>query len=85
MGRITLQYEADGREVVAVDAGDYIYPDDVRLNEGRDRLYVKASGLAGGIWHETRLYEYDLVKRRQVRKTRVHPDVIPPECAMANK
>lgn len=84
-GEVSIRYEADGREMVAVDPGDYIYPKDVRLNDAHDRLYVKASGAAGGIWDETWLYEFDLVGRKQVRKSRVHLDALPPECPMPKK
>src|SRR5262245_42766443 len=83
-GTIRIRYEPDGPEVVAVQPGDYIYPGDVRVNDRHDRLYVKASGLAAGIWKETWLYEYDLVNRKPVRKNRVHPDALPPECPMPN-
>ena len=84
-GEITIRFDADGREVVAVDPGDYIYPRDVRLNGAKDRLYVKASGAAAGIWEETWLYEYDLRHRRQLRKNRVQPAALPPECAIGQK
>ena len=84
-GQINARYEADGRDVLVVDPGDYIYPDDVRLNDGRDRLYVKASGAAGGISVETWVYEYDLVEQRLLRKNRVHPEALPAECRMPNK
>jgi hypothetical protein len=84
-GEIAIQYEPDGRKVVAVDPGDYIAPNDVRLNDHRNRLYVKASGAAAGIWEETWLYEYDLVERRPLRKSRVHPEALPPECRMLTK
>src|ERR1039458_1385734 len=46
-GRIHVRYLTTGRESVAADAGDYVYPSDVRLNAQVDLLYVKASGLAG--------------------------------------
>jgi hypothetical protein len=84
-GNIRIRYEPDGLEVVAVQPGDYIYPSDVRLNDRHDRLYVKARGSAAGVWGETWLYEYDVLKRRQVRKDRVHPDALPPECLMPKK
>jgi hypothetical protein len=84
-GKITIRYEPDGSSVTAVQPGDYIYPSDVRVNANNDRLYVKARGLAAGIWEETWLYEYDLQNRKQVRKQRVHPDALPAECPMPGK
>jgi len=84
-GNITIRYEPDGPSLVAVQPGDYIYPSDVRVNEKHDRLYVKARGLAAGIWKETWLYEYDLQNRKQLRKQRVEPDVLPAECPMLQK
>ena len=84
-GNITIRFEGDGAEIVAVKPGDYIYPKDVRLNNRRDRLFVKASGLAAGIWDETWLYEFDLLERKQVRKNRVDADVLPPECPMPKR
>jgi hypothetical protein len=84
-GRVTLHYLPDGPSVPAAVPGDYVYPADVRINDGHDRLYVKASGSAGGIWEETWLYEYDLKNRRQVRKQLVDPSVLPEECSMEKK
>ena len=81
-GTIVIRYEPDGRSVTAVQPGDYIYRKDVRLNDRRDRLYVKARGLAAGMWDETCLYEYDLQNEKQLRKERVHPDALPAECPM---
>jgi hypothetical protein len=81
-GRIVVRYQPDGPEVVAADAGDYVYPSDVRINEARTILVVKATGLAGGIRHETWLYEYDLEGQRQLSRVRVDPTVLPDECAM---
>jgi hypothetical protein len=79
-GRIVIRYESDDPAETAVQPGDYIYPRDVRVNEARDLLYVKARGLAGGISDETWLYECDLQKRKQLQKRRVHPAVLPQEC-----
>ena len=84
-GRITVKYEPDGPSVDAAVPGDYIYPSDVRISHKHDRLYVKASGLAAGIWKETWLYEYNLQNRKQVRKQLVDPAVLPDECAMPNQ
>jgi hypothetical protein len=79
-GRINVQYLASGRESVVADAGDYVYPSDVRLNAHSNLLYVKASGLAGGIRQETWLFEYDLSGQRLVERRQVVNAVLPEEC-----
>jgi len=81
-GTIDIRYEPDGPSLEVVDPGDYIYPTDVRVNAGRDRLYVKARGSAGGIWEETWLFEYDLRNRKEVTRQLVRPDALPAECPM---
>jgi hypothetical protein len=83
-GRIEIRY-GDGALVTAVNDGDYIYPSDVRLNGGHDRVYVKTRGSAGGIWEQTWLHEYDLQNRREVRRQLVDPDVLPEECPILKK
>jgi len=83
-GRIVVKYgyndQINDRVEVAADAGDYVYPSDVRLDVVNELLYVKASGFAGGVARETILFEYDLRGRRLVRQQRVANDVLPPEC-----
>lgn len=79
-GRITVRNLTTGRESVAANAGDYIYPSDVRFNAQRNLLFVKASGLAAGINHETWLFEYDLLGQRLVEQRRVEDGVLPSEC-----
>jgi hypothetical protein len=79
-GRINVRDPTSGRESVAADAGDYVYPSDVRLNAQKDRLYVKASGLAAGIWQETWLFEYDLHSQRLVDCRKVANEDLPAEC-----
>jgi hypothetical protein len=79
-GRINVRYPTSGRESVAADAGDYVYPSDVRLNAQKDRLYVKASGLAAGIWQETWLFEYDLHSQKLVDRRKVANEALPAEC-----
>ena len=81
-GGIVVKYEPDGASVIAAQPGDYVYPGDVRVSSGNDRLYVKAHGAAGGIREETWLYEYDLRARKQLARQLVAPDVLPPECPM---
>jgi hypothetical protein len=46
--QIAVISESDGRRVVAADAGDYIYPADVRIAAVKERLYLRASGYARG-------------------------------------
>jgi len=81
-GNVVIRYLPDGPELTAVRPGDYIYPSDVRVDEARGVLYVKARGLAAGIWQETWLYEYDLQRRRELARALVDPSVLPPECPM---
>jgi hypothetical protein len=80
-GRIDVKYGSDGKSEVAADAGDYIYPADVRFEASTEHLYIKASGIPaafGGA--QTWLFEYDLRNRRQTGKDRVVPSVLPQEC-----
>ena len=79
-GAIVARDSRTGVTHVVAAAGDYVYPADVRTTTDFGRVYVKAKGLAGGIWHETWLFEYDLVQHRQLAKARVDPRVLPPEC-----
>jgi len=79
-GRITVRYMTTGRELEAANAGDYVYPSDVRFDAQKNLLFVKASGLAGGINHETRLFEYDLLGQRLIESRRVCDTALPTEC-----
>jgi hypothetical protein len=79
-GRITVRNPTTGRESVAANAGDYIYPSDVRFNAPTNLLFVKASGLAGGINQETWLFEYDLLGQHLIERRRVEDAALPTEC-----
>jgi len=79
-GRIDVFYPATGGKFVAADAGDYVYPSDVRIDAQNDLLYVKADGLAGGIWERTFLFEYDLRQHRLVTRRRVKDGKLPEVC-----
>jgi hypothetical protein len=79
-GRIGVRDCESCRESIAADAGDYVYPSDVRVDRQNDHLYVKASGLAGGIQHQTWLFDYDLRGQRAVARLQVLDDALPPEC-----
>lgn len=65
---------------LAANAGDYVYPSDVRMDHKNDHLYVKASGLAGGIQHQTWLFDYDLRGQLAAARQQVINDALPPEC-----
>jgi hypothetical protein len=79
-GRIAVFYPAEGREVVAANAGDYVYPSDVRLDVQNDLLYVKAHGLAGGLSEQTWLFEYDVRGHRVLESRQIKNGILPPEC-----
>lgn len=79
-GRIELEYAQSGLKKVAADAGDYVYPSDVRLSKQNDFLYVKARGLAGGLNLETWLFKYDPYNQRLVTKQLVTDEALPAEC-----
>jgi hypothetical protein len=80
-GRIDVRYLPDGTDIVAADAGDYIYPADVRLDRSRDKLYSKASGIPAAFGGpQTWLYEFDLNSRQQIGRARVDPTVLTKEC-----
>ncbi len=87
-GYVTVRYLDTSEKVIAANAGDYVYPYDIRINRQTDRLYVVASGLAGGIWQRTVLFEYDLRARRQTAKRGVNDKDLPEGCpapASSNK
>ena len=80
-GQIDVRYPPSEEWRVAADAGDYIYPADVRFDGAGKRLYVKADGRPvafGGrqVW----LFEYDLQQKRRTGRMRIALDVLPPEC-----
>jgi hypothetical protein len=79
-GRIVVKYASDGEVKVAVNAGDYIYPEDVRLDASTGRLYVRARGIAVLDGEQTWLFEYDLNRRRETGRNRVDEKVLPQLC-----
>ena len=80
-GRIDVRYLPDGTNIVAADAGDYIYPADVRLDQSHDKLFSKASGIPAAFGGpQTWLFEFDLNSRQQIGRARVDPTVLTKEC-----
>ena len=81
-GQIEVFYPAASKQIVAANAGDYVYPSDVRADTQNDLLYVKADGLAGGIWRQTWLFKYDLRRQQLMERLQVRNDALPPECSV---
>lgn len=79
-GIVTVTHPSTGERFVAAAAGDYVYPDDIRIDRQTDRLYIIASGLAGGLWSRTVLFEYDLRSQRQTARRGVKDKDLPKAC-----
>ena len=81
-GSVRLRYQGEGPTVVAADAGDYVYPADIRWDPRRELLYVKAQGVRPVPWRtaETILFEFDLSAKAGRNHQQVDPGVLPPEC-----
>lgn len=79
-GRINVFYPAEGRTVVAADPGDYIYPSDVRIDNRKDLLYIKAYGMAGGISEQTWLFQYDIRRQQIIKARQVKNDILTGDC-----
>jgi hypothetical protein len=80
-GMVTVKYLASGEQLIAANAGDYVYPNDIRINNLADRLYIVASGLAGGLWQRTVLFEYDLHAHLQIARHGVRDKDLPTACS----
>jgi hypothetical protein len=82
--RIQVTYTPNGKDDIATDARDYVYPTDIRFDRKNEQLYVKTSGIAATGGHETWLFEYDLNKQQTIARALVDPSVLPPECPVSN-
>jgi len=69
-GNATLQYsdESDARTVYQY--ADYLYVSEIR-HGSNSVLYVKASGIAMGIWPETVIIPFDLKNRNRLDPVRI--------------
>ena len=83
-GRIRVAYPS-GPLIEAADPGDYIYPNDVRMDSQKDLLYIRAEGLAGGLSLQIWLFEYDLHGQRILARLQVERNALPPVCADPQK
>jgi len=82
---VTVTYLASGEHFVAANVGDYVYPYDIRINNQNGRLDILASGVAGGIWERTVLFEYDLRARREIAQRGVTYKDLPAACSEENR
>jgi len=82
-GIVTVSFGTSDQPYVAANAGDYVYPTDIRIDPQAELLYIRADGLVAGITRETVLFEYDLRRRTLITRIRVQPTELPDECSDA--
>lgn len=58
--------------------GDYVYPTELRVAPREHVVYGRASGLAGGMRNVTKIFAYDLDRRRLVESVEIDPGLLPP-------
>jgi hypothetical protein len=85
VGESSFDINQMGPRLLQLTRATMCIPVTCEINEANSILVVKAAGLAGDIWYETWLYEYDLDGRRQLSKVLVDPSVLPEECAMPER
>ena len=78
---MTVIFPDSGDRFVAANAGNYVYPADIRIDRQSDRLYIICSGLAGGICWRTVLFEYDLRSHQQTARRGVKDRDLPKPCS----
>ena len=76
-GRFEALYSDETAPREVGHPGDYVYPRELRVDPRSMRAFAMASGLAGGIFQKTVIFEYDLVKRRAVSEIEVDPRLLP--------
>ncbi len=79
-GVVEIAFGVDGPLQTAVRPPDYLCPRDVRIDDRRLVLYVKAQGVATIMGWQTWLYEYDLESRRVSHSLLVDPSALPADC-----
>lgn len=68
--------EASPRTIFA--PGDYVYPRELRVASREHVVFGRASGLAGGMTEVTKIFAYDLDRRRLLDSLEVAPALLPP-------
>ena len=70
-GSISFKYSDDSEPKQIVGSWDYVYPCEIRYNQDTQRIYIRQSGLSGGMFKEIVLYEYDLKARNMIHRVHV--------------
>ena len=73
-GQASVTYSDESSPRIVALSEDYIWPQELRLDPVSQILFVRTSGLGGGIFPTTRIIEFDLKKRSRV--TRITLDKI---------
>jgi hypothetical protein len=76
-GRFRAQYSDEKEPRIIGIPGDYLYPRELRLDRIALRVYGMASGLAGGIYLKTVIFEFDLARRKAVAEVDVDLKILP--------
>ncbi|MGA2230801.1 MAG: hypothetical protein ABSH22_07870 [Tepidisphaeraceae bacterium] len=76
-GNVTATYADDQKWLEVANAGDYVYPKEIRINPATERLFVLAEGVAMPFgWHDTQLFEFDLRMRKQLGHADMDPAAV---------
>jgi cell division septation protein DedD len=76
-GEATARYSDESSQRVIAPGEDYIWPQELRLDPTSQVLYVRTSGLGGGIFPTTRLIAYDLRKRSRITRITLYKAEVP--------
>lgn len=75
---VVAWYSDESKPRTMFTPGDYIYPTELRIALNEHVVYGRASGAAGGIKQVTKIFAYDLDRRRLLQSVEVDPQVLPP-------
>jgi hypothetical protein len=68
-GNATIQYSDETKERMVYQYGDYLYVEEIRISQDKQKLFVKVSGSCPrlfGSWAYTSLTLYDLANRKPI-------------------
>lgn len=76
-GRFTARYADEPSPRIMASGGDYVYPQELRLDAAGGRAFARAGGAEAGLRRVTVLFEYDLERREPVARVEVDAGVLP--------